>query len=120
MTSQERLVRRCCQYQRLGLGSPSLDPFDAIDRIRGASRTRRDACELLALYETVRTLRLWGKEETLTIFAEVYLSPFSRYPEKNEITHRVLRCAAKHHCDPRTVYRHLRTVRWVFEGYLKI
>ena len=119
MTSQERLIRRCCQYQRLGLGSPLLDPFDVCDRIRGACRTRTAALELLALYHTVRTLRLLGKDEALAMFAEVYLTPFSRHPEKNEITRRVLRCAAAHHCDPRTVYRHLRTVRRMFEQYLK-
>ena len=119
MTSNARLLRRCCQYQRLGLGSPTLDPFDAFDRIRGVSRTRTDARELYALYQTVRILRILGKDEALTMFAEVYLSPFSRYPEKNEITHRVLRCAANHHCDPRTVYRNLRTVRRMYEQYLK-
>ena len=119
MTSQEHLVRRCCQYQRLGLGNPSLDPFDVADRIRGVCRTRRDALALLALYHTVRTLRLLGKNEALDMFAEVYLSPFSRHPEKNEISRRVLRCAANHHCDPRTVYRNLRTVRRMYEQYLK-
>ena len=112
---KDRLVWRCCQYRRLGLGNPTLDPFDAFDRIRGASRTREDAHELLALYDTVRHLRLMGQDEALAMFSEVYLSPFSRHPERNEITRRVLRCAANHHCDPRTVYRNLRTVRRVFE-----
>ena len=119
MTSQERLIRRCCQYQRLGLGSPLLDPFDACDRIRGVCRTRTDARELYALYQTVRILRILGKDEALSIFAEVYLMPFSRHPEKNEITRRVLRCAAAHHCDARTVYRNLRTVRCMYERCLK-
>ncbi len=112
---KDRLVRRSCQYRRLGLGNPALDPFVAVERIRGASRTHADALELLALYDTVRYLRLAGKDEALAMFFEVYLSPFSRHPERNEISRRVLRCAAAHHCDPRTVYRNLRTVRHVFE-----
>ena len=117
---RDRLVRRACQYRRLGLGNPALDPFAATARIRGACRTRIDALELLALYHTVRYLRVSGREEALQMFSEVYLSPPSRHPEKNEISYRVLRCAATHHCDPRTVYRHLRTVRRVFEKMLLI
>ena len=119
MTPQKRLVRRCCQYQRLGLGNRSLDPFVAYARIRGSCRTHADALELLALYDTVRYLRLSGKDEALEMFAKVYLTPFSRCPEKNEISDRVLRTAAAHHCDPRTVYRNLRTVRRMYEQYLK-
>ena len=111
----DRLLRCACQYRRLGLGNPALDPFAAVDRMRGASRTHADALDLLALYETVRTLRLLGKDETLQIFCEVYLTPFVRHPAKNEISLRVLRVALAHHCDPRTVYRHLHTVRRLFE-----
>ena len=113
--SKDRLLLRCCQYRRLGLGNPALDPFDAVARICGACRTRTGARELLALYDTVRYLRLAGKHEALDMFAEVYLSPLSRHPERNEISDRVLRCAAAHHCDARTVYRNLRTVRRVFD-----
>ena len=119
MTSQKRLIRRCCQYQRLGLGSPLLDPFDACDRIRGVCRTRADARELYALYQAVRVLRLLGKDEALDMFGEVYLSPILRHPDRNEISLRVLRCATAHHCDARTVYRHLRTVRCMYEQCLK-
>ena len=119
MKLNDRLVRRCCQYRRLGLGNPALDPFDAVARIRGACRTRADARELLALYDTVRYLRLAGKHEALQMFTEVYLSPLSRHPARNEISDRVLRCAAAHHCDPRTVYRQLHIVRCVFERLIE-
>ena len=113
--SKDRLLLRCCQYRRLGLGNPALDPFDAVARIRGACRTRADARELLALYDAVRYLRLAGKHEALQMFAEVYLSSSLRHLDRNEISGRVLRCAATHHCDARTVYRNLRMVRCLFE-----
>lgn len=110
------LILRCRQYRRLGLSDPALDPFVATARIRGACRTHADALALLALYDTVRTLRLLGKDEALAMFAEVYLSAPIR--EKNEISRRVLRCAVAHHCDPRTVFRHLCTVRRWYEKTL--
>lgn len=107
ISEREKTIRIFRKYARLGLASPRLDIFSAYERIKGASRNRREAYELLAVYDTVSFLKLMGREDTLDALYDIYFYS-SSYPfRKSEISLRVLRHAKKASCDERTVYRKL-------------
>ena len=103
------------KYTRLGLANETLSPFDAYDRIRGVSKNRDDALDLLAVYDTIRLLRLTGKLEIINAVYFVYFDTLRRKPKKNEISAKVLRYAYEHHCDERTVYRQLKYARCLYK-----
>ena len=107
LEQKKRMIRSFIKYSRLGLASKGLDSFDAYDRIRGCSSDRREAKELLAVYDTVRFLRLTENTEALGALCFVYFSISGAQIKKRQISERVLRYAYENHCDQRTVYRRL-------------
>lgn len=104
---RRRMMNSFRKYSRLGLASEKLDVFDAYERIRGCCRNKREAHELLAVYDTVRFLRLSGNVESLRALRSIYFSLSGRTVRKNEISQRIQRFAYENHCDERTVYRRL-------------
>ena len=78
-----------------------MDVFEVCARISGYSRTKGEAKDLFAVWETCRILRLCGREEELRVFEETYLS---REPQKYN---NALRLSRKYHLDERTLYRRL-------------
>lgn len=95
------------KYSRLGLASRSLDAFDAYDRIRGCCRSKKEARELLAVYDTVRFLRLTDNTDALRALYDIYFLSAGRPLRKSEISRRITRHAYDNNCDERTVYRRL-------------
>ena len=114
-----RIINTFKKYARLGLASKRLDALDVYGRIKGVSRTRREAKELLAVYETVKFLALCKKEDCLEALFAVYFSLSGRGVRKSEISERVLRYAVESYCDERTVYRKLSYVVNVYERLLE-
>lgn len=104
---RKRMLLSFKKYARLGLASERLDPIDAYERIKGCCRCRREARELLAVYDTVRFLRISKNTESLKALYAVYCSLSGKSVRKSEISARVLRFAYEHNCDERTVYRRL-------------
>ncbi|MGM9682110.1 MAG: hypothetical protein ACI3XQ_00775 [Eubacteriales bacterium] len=102
------------KYTRLGLASHTLSPLDAYARIRGCCRSRSEACDLLAVYDTVRILRILGKNDVLEAVRDVYFCRPSARILKNEISERVARRALESNCDERTVYRQLAFARRLY------
>ena len=113
-----RIIRVFKKYSRLGLASNNLDALDVYERIKGCSASRRQANELLAVYETLRFLRISGKLECIDALKEVYFSLSDRTPRRNEISERVLRYSQERYCDQRTVYRHLSYAVRLYERIL--
>ena len=113
-----RMINTLKKYARLGLASGSIDAIDTYERIKGCSRSRKEARELIAVYETVKYLRVCGKEDALDALYAVYFSLSGRGVRKSEISERVLRFAADRYCDERTVYRKLSYVVRVYERLL--
>ena len=103
------------KYSRLGLENKYLSPFDAYDRIRGVCKTKSEALDLLAVYDTIRLLRISRKTEVINAVYAVYFCSLGRKPRKNEISDRVLRHAMENYCDERTVYRQLEYARRVYK-----
>ena len=103
------------KYSRLGLENKYLSPFDAYDRIRGVCKTKSEALDLLAVYDTMRLLRISKKNEVIKAVYAVYFCKLGRNPKKNEISDRVLRHAMENYCDERTVYRQLEYARKVYK-----
>lgn len=95
------------KYSRLGLANEKLSPFDAYDRIRGVCKNKSEALDLLAVYDTMRLLRISNKTEVIKAVYAVYFGSLGKKPKKNEISDRVLRHATENYCDERTVYRQL-------------
>lgn len=116
ISERTKIIYAFRKYARLGLASERLSPFDAYARIRGCSKDEASAAELLAVYETVRFLRLLGREDALRAVDAVYFSLPRRALRKNEISERVLRYAFEQNCDERTVYRKL---SYAFDTYKK-
>ena len=110
-----KIISTFRKYTRLGLANKLLSPFDAYDRIRGICKCKEEALDLLAVYDTVRILRISGKIDVLDAVYAVYFDALRRKPKKNEISARVLRYAYDNHYDERTVYRQLQYARKVYK-----
>ena len=111
---KKTIVSSFRKYSRLGLANDKLSPFDAYDRIRGVCRTKGEALDLLAVYDTMRLLRISNKTEVIKAVYAVYFGHLGRNPRKNEISDRVLRHATENYCDERTVYRQLEYARKLY------
>ena len=102
------------KYAKLGLSNKKLSPFDAYDRIRGVCKSKSDALDLLAVYDTLRLLHISGKDDVISSIYAIYFDLLGRRPKKNEITSRVIRHAYDTHRDERTVYRQLEYARKLY------
>ncbi len=111
---KKRIVLAFRKYTRLGLSKNNLYPFDAYDRIRGVSRNKEDALDLLAVYDTLRILRISEKYDVIDAVYAIYFDMHGRKPKKNEISNRVLHYAYEKHFDLRTIYRKLEYARKVY------
>ena len=110
-----RIISAFRKYTRLGLARRELSVFDACDRIRGVCKEREEALDLLAVYDTVRLLRISGKTDVIDAVDSVYFYTMNGKTRKNEISLRVLRYAYENHCDERTVYRQLEYARRIYK-----
>lgn len=110
-----RIISAFRKYTRLGLSNSRLSPFDAYERIRGISADNESANDLLAVYDTMRFLRILGKVEVIKAVHAVYFDTLRRKPKKNEISSKVIRYAYENHCDERTVYRQLEYARKIYK-----
>ena len=97
------------KYARLGLGKNRLATHLIYARLRGVSRTEAGARELLAVYDTVRLLRL-QRSPALAAAEALLLDPHATYRHRTDMTYAVRRYAQAHHYDERTVYRQLALV----------
>ena len=114
-----KIITAFRKYTRLGLASEMLSPFLAHRRIRGISRSLDEAYDLLAVYDTVRILRLLKRNEELNAVKAIYFSDRNILQRKNIITMRVIRHAYETNCDERTVYRQLQFARRLYSNIRK-
>lgn len=114
---KRRIINVFIKYARLGLSSGKVDVFTVYDRIRGCCRSKAEARELLAVYDTVRFLNLTGNTESLRALSAVYFS-LDRRPRKSDISRRITRYACDYNCDERTVYRRLALAIKIYENIL--
>ena len=114
-TEKYKVISAFRKYTRLGLSDEKLSPFEAYDRIRGVSKSREDALDLLAVYDTLRLLKLSDRKEIIRAVYYVYFDTLRRKPKKNEISAKILRFAYDNHCDERTVYRQLKYARTLYK-----
>ncbi len=110
-----RIISAFRKYTRLGLSSNKLSPFDAYERIRGVCVDSESANDLLAVYDTMRFLKILGKSDVIKAVHAVYFDTLRKKPKKNEISSRVIRYAYENHCDERTVYRQLEYARKIYK-----
>ena len=111
-----KIIMAFVKYTRLGLASEKLSPFHAYRRIRGVSRSEEEAYDLLAVYDTVRILKLLNKRDELHTVKAIYLADRNILKKKNAISMRVLRHAYEINCDERTVYRQLEFARKLYSS----
>lgn len=114
--SKERtaVIRAFRRYRKLGFDrDDTRDPFLTLEQMRGVSRRRSDALDLLAVRETLRFLRLSGRGEEEAVRA-VFFDLSLNLRVKNEMTYAVRRFALSHHYDERSVYRMLAKAERVF------
>lgn len=109
-----RTIAAFRKYTRLGLASHNLTPFQAYKRIQGVSRNYNDACNLLAVYDTMRILKFLGKNDTLEAVKEIYFDEFKKQYGKNDFSRKIADFARDNFCDERTVYRHLAYARKLY------
>ena len=113
-TEKLKIISSFRKYTRLGLASRRLSPFDAYKRIRGTSRNENEAYDLLAVYDTVRLLKLLGKTDVLETVMAIYLADSRVLQKRNVVTLRVIRHAYETNCDERTIYRQLEYARKIY------
>ena len=110
-----KIISAFRKYTRLGLANDRLSPFDAYDRIRGVSKSHEEALDLLAVYDTLRILKISGKSDIVAAVYAIYFDAINRKPKRNEISLKIIRSAYETHCDERTVYRQLQYVRKLYK-----
>lgn len=101
------------KYARLGLSRTQTPTHLIYARLRGVSRTEREARNLLAVYDTVRLLRL-ERSPALQVVYDILFDPLLPFRRKNEMTWAVRRYAAARHYDERTVYRQLERIERMY------
>lgn len=114
-----KIIMAFRKYTRLGLASETLSPFLAYRRIRGVSRTEEEAYDLLAVYDTVRILKLLNRKEELYAVRDIYFADKNILQRRNTVSMRVLRHAYEMNCDERTVYRQLEFARKLYSNLRK-
>ena len=114
-TEKIKIISAFRKYTRLGLASDRLSPFDAYDRIRGVSKSYGEALDLLAVYDTLRILKMSGKLDIIAAVYAIYFDAINKKPKKNDISLKVTRYAYETHRDERTVYRQLQYVRKLYK-----
>ena len=107
------------RYALLGLHKRCLNAFEMYECIRGMCATRVSALDMLAVYDTLRLLRVSEREECIAAIYAVYFYEVGRRPRKNDITYRARRLAYESHCDERTVYRRLQYAKKLYETVRK-
>ena len=112
---KHKIISAFRKYTRLGLSTQKLSLFDVYDRIRGACKSEEDALDLLAVYDTVRLLKISGRTDVIKALGAVYFYSSKGMPKKNETSMRVLRYAYENHFDERTVYRQLQYARRIYK-----
>ncbi len=117
--TRDKIIKTFTKYARLGLAAGRLDALEVYARINGCARTRSEARELLAVYDTVRFLKISGKEDALRAVCCVYFSQSRRQYSKDGINDRVLRYSMSAGCDARTVYRQLAYAVKVYEAVIE-
>ncbi|MBR2380921.1 MAG: hypothetical protein IKA84_00305 [Clostridia bacterium] len=113
--TRNEIIRIFSKFSRLGLASEKLNPIQAYKKIDMLCVARRSRLDMLAVYDTLRLLRLNGEEEVLRAVYEVYFEGVSYRSTKQERGASILRLATREHCDDRTVYRRLERARTLFE-----
>ena len=114
-----KIIMAFRKYTRLGLASDTLSPFAAHIRIRGVSRNESEAYDLLAVYDTVRVLKLLKKNDVLCAVKAVYFADIRTLQKRNTVSLRVLRHAYETSCDERSVYRKLEFARNLYSTLRK-
>jgi len=114
-----KIIMAFRKYTRLGLASEKLSPFVAYGRIKGVSRNESEAYDLLAVYDTVRILRLLNKNDVLHAVKAVYFSNTASLKKGSSVSLRVLRHAYETNCDERSVYRQLEFARKLYSNLRK-
>ena len=114
-TEKYKIISAFRKYTRLGLANNRLSPFEVCDRIRGVSKSREEALDIFAVYDTIRLLKISGKEDVLRAVSAVYMCGMRDKMRKSEISLRILRYAYENNCDERTVYRQLQYARSIYK-----
>lgn len=117
--SQEKrseIVRIFRRYSRLGVGRERLNPIQMYARIESLCPSRKSRLDMLAVYEMIRRLELYGEDEVLGAISAVYLADGSHRVSGTDISFRVKLYAAEHFCDERTVYRRLERARELYKS----
>ncbi|MBO5716491.1 MAG: hypothetical protein J6S23_08905 [Clostridia bacterium] len=118
--TRNEIIRIFRKFARLGLANERLAPIQVYKKIETLCISRRSRLDMLAVYDTLRLLKLNGEEEILKAVFEVYFEGDSYRSTKQERGVNVLRLATKEHCDDRTIYRRLERARAFFERVRKV
>ena len=102
------------KYARYGYDRAELNIFQICDIARGVSPSVDGACQIIAVYETLRALEFSDRKETADAVRAVYFRYAARPLKKNEISWRVQSFASEKYMDERTVYRHLKRAKALF------
>ncbi len=105
------------KYARYGYDKSGLDIFDICNIALGATVGKKQAAELVAVYQTLQALEYSHRAETAEAVRAVYFRYANRPLKKNEIAWRVRRFATEKYMDERTVYRRLREAKELFAEF---
>lgn len=121
---RNQTARAFRKFARLGLDCDEQNPLRVYKRIDVLCHSSRTKLDMLAVFDTIRLLTLFGDDETVKIIRDIYFSISTHRLSKNEISHLVQKSAMKFFCDERTIYRRLEKVRAIYtkirekEGFL--
>ncbi len=107
------------KYARYGFDRRQLSALDMYECIKGSASSVEQANEMLAVYDTLRLLAAYGKEETVRAVKAIYFAYPGCRLKKNDLSLRVRRFAMENYCDERTVYRRLAEAQRIWRALLE-
>ncbi len=113
--STNEIIRVFRKFARLGLNNEHASPIRIYKKIEVLCPSRRSRLDMLALYDTMRLLKLNGEDEVVDAVSKVYFEGTTIRLTKQEKGARVLKLAFSNHCDERTVYRRLEKARALYQ-----
>ena len=121
MSKSENRRATCAflKYARYGFDGRSLYSFDMVDNIRGCAENKRDAREMLAVYDTLRFLAITGRRDVLRAIRAVYFVDDGKRLKRNDLSLRIRRFSMENYYDERTVARHLNMAKRLFLSVLE-
>ena len=111
---RDDIIRTFRRFARIGFNDHNYNPIQTYKRIEMFCTSQRSKLDMLAVFDTLRLLRLSGEDEALLCVDRVYFSNPTQRLSRQEMARQIKKCSLELFCDERTVYRRLEAARELY------